>query len=434
MVNLPALKTIWQVPELKVGTLLFLAPAFFLVVKGWGNAVVFVLTILSVVEIYKNPKYYLVERRAEFWKMFLVLISPLFCELVVQIGRLRMVPSSLDGPSRFLLAGIIFIYFSRLKCKELLKPFIYGSGLGIVMVFLSIHIFPEQYWHSRAATYFVDPITLPCYVTVLFGVYLFSQFDEQARWFGPLSKSILGLLTLNIAILSGSRGSWIALCGLVIVYCSHKSIRNLRVLVLQLLLITVGLYALYCFSPIVQSRTDDALSGVVPFLIGDVQSHLHAIQNTGTGQRIVLALLDFELILQNPLFGLSDDITPPRDALLSSASMVDDEIYMIKELAGSHSEYLAQLVRKGLIFGGILLWALFIYPIYRIFWVTRTAGESNGAFRNVFVGVWVPLSLSAVSIQVFNLKMTSSFYGLCLALFFALAYQVMRRASVSIRN
>ena len=434
MVNLPALKTIWQVPELKVGTLLFLAPAFFLVVKGWGNAVVFVLTILSVVEIYKNPKYYLVERGAEFWKMFLVLISPLFLELVVQIGRLRMVPSSLDGPSRFLLAGIIFIYFSRLKCKELLKPVIYGSGLGIVMVFLSIHIFPEQYWHSRAATYFVDPITLPCYVVVLFGVYLFSKFDEKARWFGPLSKLILGLLTFDIAISSASRGSWVALCGLVVVYCLHKNARNLRALVLQLLLITVGLYALYCVSPTVQIRTDDALRGVVPFFTGDIQNHLYAIQNTGTGQRIVLALVDFELILQNPLFGLPDDMTPSLEALLSANSMVDDEIHMIKELAGSHSEYLAQLVRKGVIFGSMLLWSLFFYPIYRIFWATRTVGECDGAFRNVFVGIWVPLSLSALSIQVFNLKMTSSFYGLCLALFYSLAYQVMRKISVRVQN
>ena len=86
-------------------------------------------------------------------------------------------------------------------------------------------------------------------------------------------------------------------------------------------------------------------------------------------------------------------------------------------LAGSHSECLAQIVRKGLFLGGFVIWGLFGYPLYLI--VREYSAEEllDGRWKNLLGLSYVPLIISGLGIQVFNLKMTILFTCYCLPFF-----------------
>ena len=81
---------------------------------------------------------------------------------------------------------------------------------------------------------------------------------------------------------------------------------------------------------------------------------------------MILLLIDFELIKDNLFFGVADGVMPTYEYLKSRIPSLNEEIYEIKTLAGSHSEMSAQLVRKGLFLGGFALWGLFLYPLYLV--------------------------------------------------------------------
>ena len=163
-------------------------------------------------------------------------------------------------------------------------------------------------------------------------------------------------------------------------------------------------------------RVNESVRGVVAFLFQDDSG----VQRTSSGQRIILGLIDIHLIKSNPFFGFGDRSSlPPYEELSLMVPLLNREIYDIKVLAGSHSELLAQPVRQGLMFGVLTLCSLFFYPLYLLLWKYRNLTFAVGSPLAVGLGMIVPIVASSLTIQVFNLKMTTSFYGVCLAIFFA---------------
>ena len=142
--------------------------------------------------IIKTPRHYFADRGPQFWVLILCLLSPFLAEVLAQAGRGSFIGSSLDGPSRAILAAGVFVYLSKKDCTNLLSALGIGSAVGIVLVFLYLQVFPEHYWGDRAATYFVDPITLPCYTVVLLGLYLFGDSSK-------IPKKVSNFVTLLIS-------------------------------------------------------------------------------------------------------------------------------------------------------------------------------------------------------------------------------------------
>lgn len=133
---------------------------------------------------------------------------------------------------------------------------------------------------------------------------------------------------------------------------------------------------------------------------------------------MVLLLIDYELIKDNFIFGVADGVMPNFEYLQSIIPSITKEIYEIRTLAGSHSELVGQLVRKGVFLGSFALWGLFRYPIYLMFREYRKQGSLICELEKP-LGRGVPVLISGLTIQVFNLKMTISFYILLLAVFLA---------------
>ena len=410
-----------------VMVIVFLAPVFLLTIKSWVTTSLFLLFFICLWPIFKHPKKYFLNRSNQFWALLACLLTPFFAELFAQMGRGEIVGPSLDGPSRMIMAAGVFVYLSRVDCLLVIKGLSYGSAFGILGVCLSIVFFPDYYWGGRAATYFVDPITLPCFTVALLGLFLFSNTSVFSLKFYFLVKLLLTLVVVYISIEASSRSGWVALAGLLVLYVIYLFRYSLKAQVFGLIGLAMALTFIYFLSDSVYSRVNESVSGVIAFFVEN-GAFSHEAQETSSGQRLILGLIDLNLIKSYPLFGFGDRAPfPSFDSLLLTMPYLTQEIYDIKVLAGSHSEILAQLVRQGIIFGGLTLFSLFLYPIYLHAWKYKKLTFSNSYVMVGILGFIPPILASALTIQVFNLKMTISFYGLCLAIFFGyLCWQLER--------
>lgn len=404
---------------------MFCASTFLLVVKSWITITLILLAVYAVITIIQDKKSYFSTENIKLLVPILALLSPFFAELCSQLARGSLVPSSLDGPSRGILAACVFVLFTRFEVTKLAHALSYGCFMGILFVFFSLIIFPEQYWGSRAATYFVDPITLPCFTVMLFGMLLFLERDTKFTLTHILLKTLAGLATIFIAIESGSRSSWVALVSLLIVFVIYISRGSLKRLAVGSVILTIFIIVVYGLSPTVKERTDksiNVISQITTYLVsGDYQDESlnEAMTRTSTGHRMILFLVDWELIKLAPLWGTPDGILPDFETLHSDIPFLTEDIYEIKLLAGSHSEMSAILVRRGVLLGVLSLWGLFLYPIYLVMRSIIDEGGNRRSISWIAMGGILPVLASALTIQVFNLKMTTSFYWLCCAIFMA---------------
>jgi hypothetical protein len=407
-------------PVRLIAIIVFLMPVFFLTIKSWVTTSLFILAIYCAWQILRDPKKYFITRDRLFWTSFLCLTLPFFCEVIAQLGRQALDGPGLDGASRTLLSGIVFVYLSTKNVeyrKALVSALTHGAAAGIVIVLLSLTFFPDQYWEHRAGTYFVDPITLPCYTVALFGIFLFGFESKVSIQTTLVLKAALFLMTAYIAMESYSRSSWIALMALTHIYVLYMFRRSISKQILATLATGTLFLIFYFNSEIIQSRVDLAVGGLFSFIVDG------GGQRTSTGQRFILALIDLELLSRFPFFGVPDSYIPSFHDLKTQIPSLNEEIYEIKILAGSHTELLAQLVRKGYIFGGLTLWALFIYPLYLVSMNLRHGNASSRELVGGLIGLVVSILVSALTIQVFNLKMTISFYSVCLSIYMAFMYQ-----------
>jgi len=405
----------------------FFMPIFFLTVKSWVTTSLFLLFFVCCWPVIKNPTHYFCSRGKEFWILLVCLIMPFLSELFAQIGRGEITGSSLDGPSRMILAAGIFVFLSSSNSVKIIQSLSYGSALGTISVFVSLIFFPNYYYGARAATYFVDPITLPCFVIALLGLTLFWSRKVFPGYIDLFVKVLLAFVTIYIVVESQSRSAFVALVCLLTAYLTYFFRHSLKIQIIGLVGLITGFTILYFMSGIVHHRVNESVYGVLAFLSQDV----YGVQQTSSGHRIVLGLIDVYLIKISPFFGVGDRSSlPPYEELSLVIPYLSRLIYDIRVLAGSHSEFLALLVRQGLFFGSLTLCSLFFYPLYLFIWKYRKLTFVTGSPLAVVLGIVIPISASSLTIQVFNLKMTITFYAACLAIFFAYLCSHVERKSV----
>ena len=416
-------------PTLIIALLMCIAASCLLVIKGTTNAISFVLSLFCAWRLFVERGQWSCKNLDHALGFVLCLMAPICTELFAQLGQGQLRSAAFDGPSRFLLFIPVFLYLvtHTNSFPRVLTFFAFGSAVGIMLVVVSLILFPEFYWGYRAATYFVDPITLPTYTVVLFGIFVFVDPFFNRRVVRFTLNVLLFVCVGFVCLESASRTSWLAMIGLCIVWVVFKLQLSFFKWVVLFGLAALGLIGLYSYNDNVATRLDDAYTVVHIFLSGDVNGFAHTVQSSGVGHRIISFFVDIYLIKENLWFGVQDSEIPPYSEILAAVPLLTPEIFEIKSLAGSHSEYLAQLVQKGLILGGMHLLAIYLYPLYLVFRYRRYGTTRTDPNIFGFLGVAIPLVISSLTIQIFNLKMTSSFYGLCLTIFVA---AILSRASI----
>jgi hypothetical protein len=412
-----------------VGCLLFLAPVFFLTIRGWVNAISFVLFAICLFRVGSDPIAYFKGRDRVFWLCFVCLILPFISEFFVQVLRWKFVPSSLDGPSRFLIAGLLFVLVSRMDASRLIRLFTFGALLSfpITLSFLLVRFFYSSNsaeslakWGSRWSMEFADPNTFSSYFAALALLVLGAGLKVERKRIKAVLLCALLALCYFVLIETGSRSGWFGfLFGLFV--WGMITFKGIRQKVSFLVLLISSLFFLYHYNGTVGTRFDSAL----------VELKLSP-EKTGTGVRGVLLEMDLQMIKMRPLLGWPDGDVPSNfgEIVSSNDNSVIADAKNVKRLAGSHTELTAILTRQGLIFGVLSYFSLFIFP-FLIIWVGARRSNQNYNRANYF-GIFLFLSslfVSSWGIQILNLKMFATFYSLVLALLFSARFSEERYVS-----
>jgi O-antigen ligase len=409
----------WGKIEVRVvDAVVFMLPIFFLTIRGWSNSFSAVLLAIALFSIVARPSHYLKGRDTQFWILFWCLAMPFFAEFFVQLMRFNVVGSTLDGPSRFFFAAIVFIYLSRLN-GDFAKHFAAGALIAVVTTALSVFFLRDYYWGTRAATYFVDPITLPVFLIGCLSISLLFLSARLNKLWLSVWLFILFFFVCTVSLLAYSRTAWLAIVTSTYLFLFLAIRKNILVLLGTCLCVTISLVLLLMESDLVGDRV---YQGYYEFL----ECFTTVCGGSSIGIRMNLIQMDWVLFLNNLFIGVPDGHLPPIDWFAKKGIFVSPEAFDVKRLAGSHNEILAHLTRKGIL-GVVVVACLFCYPLYYFYRHTRD-GESYKTLiaKSAFL-FCAAIFVSGLSIQVFNLKMTATFYSFALAIFMGSLYKLTQR-------
>jgi O-antigen ligase len=397
----------------------------YMTLRSWTNAFVFVLFLLALLYTLQNFQSIRsnLDGAASKWIVF-TLCSPLLAIFISQAFRQEFSSTAFDGPSRILLTALVFLYLKdrQINFTKLIELVIPISLLICLGAYL-LNPAASALWGGRAASYFVDTITFGTYCLILGFICLVSIGINPDKEHPLLTLLKITGFTIGcyIAIKSQSRSAWTAAIGLLI-YLSfvrfHKKHPTYPWILMALGAIAIA--AIYKLSPDVHHRVNSGIQEIVTYFKANNF-------DTSLGLRISMIRVASNLIIENPLSGLKDGIMPALNTIDSIKPFYTDLLQFMITKTGTHTEILAQGVRSG-IWGLISSTALFFVPGW--IFLTRISHQSARIRTAAIIGFTLVLGLfiASLTIQVFNLKYTSSFYALMIA---ALAAQALQKSEVN---
>ena len=395
-----------------IGLCASLFPLFFLTLRGWTNACLFLAALTSIIYVLIRHPHFYKNKNNTYWLLLSALCAPFITELAAQILRRHIHGSSLDGPARFLLASFVYIAIVEMPdaCIKLNFQWIIPTSLIICLLAYFLNPEASQFWGGRAASYFADPITFASYITALsFVCLLYIKKDQDFL----ANVYILGafIFSMYLIILSQSRSAWTSglVTALLVIFIQKN--RPKKEFFIYLLLIIGFFAATYYLNNSLKNRID--------LIFSDVIQYSHGYRDTSNGIRLSLARLDLYLFKTHLLTGIQDGVLPSFTELSNKQDYVTQVLYSMKISAGSHNEVLAQLSRKGL-WGIASIFGLFLIPMAFFLKNIVTPNETTSTLAKVGFVFCTSIFISSLTIQVFNLKYTSSFYALMLAVLTAL--------------
>lgn len=385
-------------------------------VKGLTNICLIVLALLSLYCIKDSVNYAkLLPRHLALKSMIITLVMPISALLFSQFLRQNWVISAYDGPARMLVSMSILLYVMH---KKINFSWIIGlsAPLAIITTLISIHLHPEVItkWGGRYATTFVDPNAFGALTVIFTGFCLFnlnSAIQTKDSLFTKiwLSYQLLGfVLGLYLVIGSGTRGSWLAIPVLAMfwVKLNYRKISRYFGIIFTLLIFVVAMLTVFFF-PHVFERLTSGFFEINHWL-------QHGERDTSAGIRLSMWHISWDLFINQPIRGYGDK---GFQAYLN-APFINSEATLIAKstiyCCGPHNELLANALRSGML-GIISVLCLFLVPLcIFVRKINHNQPEIKLAAELGLVYL-TTLAVSSLSMEVFNLKYTSSFYGLIVA-------------------
>ncbi len=411
---------LWEDIAITLGVSLF--PLFYMTYRGWTNRWLIALFILAIFAIIQNRSILKTESQSTNSKLILITFaSPFLAILFSQILRGDIDIHAYDGPLRFVLAALVFLY---LKHKEInfLYVFQYIAPLSLLIAVGAIFYYPETsaYWGGRYASYFVDPLTFGGYALVIGFACLFQLNIREESLLLSTLKMLGFACALFLSLGSGSRSGWMAIPFVLALWIFLNRRDQKLVISASLILITAISLALLL---------NDSLQERVMSIFQEAHSWFtnQANKEEGSGgMRLTMWKMSWVLFLESPWYGYGDPIGYKHllDQPLLTSFAGPNALGAIT--LGPHHEIFGQMLRSG-IFGLIAGSLLFFAPM-GIFTQQLLQNPHNKAAQ-VGLAFVMGLFICSLSIEVFNLKYTSSFYALMLACLGAQALSFSHRTS-----
>ncbi len=400
--------------DLVIKSLLIISPLFFISIRVWINGVLFAASLLSIVYLLKT-KSFLPSTLNGIQKnrVFLVLFTLSIGFIAILISQLlqhniRMKPY--DAPLRMVLCIPIFLYLLHQPFSTS-KILPYVLSLSTLITLVAILFNPEipQFWGGRFATKPADPNAFGAYITLITTLIFFS-IDPKELFNRKLESSIklVGfLIGIYLVAGSGTRGAWLSIPFLLLAWFLHHVRKDIKgTLVISIVMILACIIS-YQLLENIQARVNSGFTEVFSWLYTQNK-------DTSAGIRFSMWKITADLLLERPFSGFSD---------LGYQNYLSNHIYtekynpiVIETLAkaGPHNEYLANLLRSG-IWGGISVLIILVTPLF----ILTTKITKNESFQYSMlqgIALFICLAITGLSIEIFNLKYTSSFYALFIAM------------------
>jgi O-antigen ligase len=392
-----------------LAVVLSLLPLFHLSIKSWTNVSLGLLFVLALVAMFKKP--FFLRQLLSSWEttlIFVALVAPLLGIVTAQLLRHQWFFKAQDGPFRMALAAFVFLLLKEKKTRFLVA-FRWVCPLSVIVCFISILLFRSGTEHSggRFTTYFADCDVFGQHIVLLaFLGFMMFQMDAIG------SKSLLAVDLLSLAagsymaLGSQTRGAWIALCPLGLMWMFFLKQRPLKVIstaVVAAIFFSVLLY----LNPAFNER------------LVSIYRELHGWwsgQNIDTsgGVRLSMWKITFALFKHSPLYGYGEfeqfKSVLQEPFITSISSVAAGET--IKN--GPHNQLAAEVLRSG-VFGLLYSLGSFVIPGL-VFWRRFHSGVPS-AQPSAVIGLCVVVAFAVFSLtlEVFNLKFAVSFYGFLIA-------------------
>jgi O-antigen ligase len=408
----------------------FMFPVTFLTVRHGVHVSLFALALLAAYHFWssKRPR---IQLNYPLDAVILLTFAGLFISVLLsQIFRGAIHFAAFDGPSRVLIAGMVFLLLRGLSI-----PYIRILGVAIPMalicIFAIIILRPlDPHWMGRYSTYFVDPNTLGSQ-TLILGLLSFLMIGWNVKSMPLIALQVLGgLLGLYVSVNSGSRGGWltapfILLLILFLIFgnIAHAGQSQKQRMWLQTIAacIAIGFIFLigFYFSEKLSARIISGYFEILNWFTG-------ANLDTSAGTRLSIWKFSFQFANESLLFGYGEEKNMMQVLQSSPLNIAANETAInTMALTGPHSDILSKLLSAGLFGLGAYL-SLLLVP-FSIFWKYRNALDLN-VKQAARIGLFyiTGILIAGLSNEQLSLKYLCTFYGLMIAVLLA---QVLHKPS-----
>jgi O-antigen ligase len=407
----------------------FMFPVTFLTVRHGVHVSLFALALLAVYHFWssKRPR---IQFSYPFDAVILLTFAGLFISVLLsQVFRGAIHFAAFDGPSRVLIAGMVWLFIRQLNISYI-KVLSIAISVGLICVFLSVQLNPAAYWGERYATYFVDPNTLGSQTFIL-GLLSFLMIGRSEKSIPLIALQVLGgLLGLYVSVGSGSRGGWLTAPFILLLILflrfgdiAHAGQSQRQKMWLQTIAacIAIGFVFLigFYFSEKLSTRIISGYFEILNWFTG-------ANLDTSAGTRLSMWKFSFQFANESLLFGYGEEKNMMQVLQNSPLNIAANETAInTMALTGPHSDILSKLLSAGLFGLGAYL-SLLLVP-FSIFWKYRNALDLN-VKQAARIGLFyiTGIFIAGLSNEQLSLKYLCTFYGLMIALLLA---QVLHKPS-----
>ncbi len=400
------------IENLPLASALSLFPLLYLTLKGWTNTLTFVLLAISVFHFLRQSRssWTIKNISSSEWLVILSLSSGFLAILISQVLRQDMTFKPYDGALRMLVSAPVFLLLIRKKV-DFVKVFQYVCPLSLLILIVFVHLYPmpESPWGGRLGTYFVDPNTIGIYTMLLAFLCLFSidaiSKDNMALRFLKYAGFMAGVY---LELKAQTRGAWIAEPAMLALWAGiHWGSKSKAIIFVSTLMTILVILGLYFFVDAFHVRVNSIYIELIAWING-------TNTDTSIGLRLSFWQMSWILFKQSPFYGYGDLGYQSQLLMPQIQSVFSQDAIIQMGHIGSHSEYLANMVRSG-IFG--LLAVLFEFCLPGLIFIQGLNSPIRAIKGTSAMGLCLVLGMmiTAISLEVLTLKYTNSFYGLMIA-------------------
>jgi len=393
--------------ERGVAAILFLYPILLLSVRGGVSGLFFLLAAISMFLMFRDKA----NRRADSYGIAVgvAMASAVAAILLSQIYHQNFTPQPYDAASRFLLAIPIFMILRNTR-PGTLSVVAYGFPLGAIAALITTAIHPVEV-DGRVTSHFLNLIHFGD-LALMLGFLSFFSINWVKKDSLPVRLlKVAGLAAgLYLAIRTGSRGGWAAIPAVALIWVVWKSPSWKSIVLTLLALLAAGVIGYYAV---------DMFHQRLDALYSDITGYSQGNRDTSAGLRFQIWKGALHLFMENPVFGVGPEEFKNAISSLSGTGLISAEAIEAGK-AEVHNEIISKTVNLG-VFGAASILSIHLVPLYVFARCLKSASRQARTAAWLGICLVTGFLIFGLTVEIFDLKMTATFYALTVAVLLAAA-------------